>query len=925
MWPPTTLPFVIRITSLYLEGNSVQLTAGRSPAGRLLARPVQRLVSRPHDSADAQDRTQCLIHRSIRREGLSHFRVQEHEISPGAILRVGGGNNCQLSRDFRKPRLRILLRRKHLPRRHKRIAAAIKGRDDPAQRLDRAPPIHTRRGAVAVVQADDPAGVEMAHHMMSDFLRLPLPVMADHRPHHRRQRVFPKRCPEAQPTQAVRGAKQPRLPSSLLPDGALSPPDFLADSRRGTVQQPRVRVGMVADFVTHIPRLAGDRRQTLDVLPALEKCRPDRKRVEHLQHVRRRFTRPVVKGESELLAIPRPAPQARPRQGRGAPPEAVGQRRPTGCRATHTCLEQHSATIIPRKQNMENAAIAALLSQTADLMEIASEDPFRIRSYRNAAISIEAYPERVADLAADPAREVTEIKGIGKGLAFVLQEIIERGSFERRDQLLEKYPPTALELLKIQGLGPKSIALLHQHYRVSTVDDLERICREGKLRQLPRMGEKLEQKVLRSIESYKRNAGRFLVDFADGVAAEIAGYLAQTEGVEKVTAAGSLRRGKETIGDVDLLVTGRDPVPALARFIAFPRVTEVLAQGENKASAKVGQEGLQVDVRVLDRASYGSALQYFTGSKDHNVALRNRAIKMGFKLSEYGLFDAHDARLAGESEEEVYGRLDLDWIPPELRENTGEIEAAWEHRLPELVERRHIRGDLHMHTFATDGRNSIAEMAAAGRAAGYAYIAITDHSKALAMANGLDERRLIDQIRQIRHIASDFPDIAILAGCECDIRQDGRMDLDDEALAQLDLVIGSIHSYMNQEAPQMTDRLLRAMENPYLSILGHPTGRILLRRDAFPFDFERIAAEAARRKIRMEINSSPERLDLSANHLRVAKAKGVQFVISTDAHHVQHLGNIKYGVWTARRGWLRPADVINTGDLAGLGAALRRT
>ncbi|MBI3698437.1 MAG: PHP domain-containing protein, partial [Acidobacteria bacterium] len=356
-----------------------------------------------------------------------------------------------------------------------------------------------------------------------------------------------------------------------------------------------------------------------------------------------------------------------------------------------------------------------------------------------------------------------------------------------------------------------------------------------------------------------------------------------------------------------------------------PKVREVLVRGGNKISAKVGQQGLQVDVRALDRSSYGSAMQYFTGNKEHNVALRNRAIKMGFKLSEYGLFQIDgETRVAGVTEEEIYLKLHLKWIPPELRENTGEIEAAAEDRLPPLVELGQIRGDVHAHTTATDGRNSIAEMAAAARDAGYQYLAITDHSKALAMANGLDEKRLVEQIHKIREVAAQFPELTLLAGCECDIRQDGAMDLADDALAQLDLVIGSVHSYMNMEPAQMTDRLLRALENPYINILGHPTGRILLRREGFPFDFERIAAEAGRRNVRMEINASPERLDLGPNLLRVAKAKGVKFIISTDAHHVRHLDNMKYGVWTARRGWLGPADVLNTLDAGRFRAALRR-
>jgi DNA polymerase (family 10) len=569
---------------------------------------------------------------------------------------------------------------------------------------------------------------------------------------------------------------------------------------------------------------------------------------------------------------------------------------------------------------MENAEIAALLYETADLMEIAGEDPFRIRSYRNGAAAIESHPDRVTDVP-----DATAIRGIGKGLAAVIHEIAERGSFERRDQLLEKYPPTALELLKIQGLGPKSIALIYQHYRCSTIDDLERLCREGKLRVLPRMGEKLEQKVLRSIEQYRRSASRFLLDFADRTAREIGAYLAETPGVEQVTPAGSLRRGRETVGDLDLLVTGPDPVPALERFAAYSRVREVLARGENKLSARVGHEGLQVDVRVLDRASFGSAMQYFTGSKDHNIAVRNRAVRMGFKLSEYGLFRAADeTRVAGETEEEVYGVLGLRWIPPELRENTGEIEAAAEGSLPELVELRQIRGDVHMHTTATDGRNSIAEMAAAARAAGYQYLAITDHSKALAMANGLDETRVIEQAAEIRRINQDFEDLTILSGCEVDIRQDGSLDLDDDALAQLDVVIGSVHSYLNLDAAQMTDRLLRAVENRYLNVLGHPTGRLLLRREGYPYDFDRVATEAVRRGIHFEINASPERLDLGAHLLRAAQAKGARFIISTDAHHIRHLDNMKYGVLMARRGWLGPSDILNTLEAPAFRAALRR-
>ncbi len=562
---------------------------------------------------------------------------------------------------------------------------------------------------------------------------------------------------------------------------------------------------------------------------------------------------------------------------------------------------------------MENREIAHLLVETADLMEIAAEDPFRIRSYRNAAAVIESYPERVADILADASRKITDIRGIGKSIASALQEIVARGSFERRDQLLTKYPPTALELLKIQGLGPKTIALIWEHYRVSTIDDLERLCQEQKLRLLPRLGAKLEEKVLRSIHDYRQRAGRFLLNFADAVADELSGFLMETPGVQQVTRAGSLRRGKETVGDLDLLVTGPDAAAAIERFVKHPRVSEVLGQGPNKASAKFGLQAIQVDVRALPKETYGAALLYFTGSKDHNIALRSRCLKMGYTLSEYGLFRLQDnAKAAGKTEEEIYGKLGLAWIPPELRENQGEIDCAANGRLPRLIERSGIRGDLHMHTLESDGRATLEEMASAAKAQGYEYIAITDHSKALAMANGLDEARVAAFARQVREINRNGLGIHVFSGIECDIRRDGSMDLADDALAELDLVIGSVHSYMNLEAAEMTGRLLRALECPYLRILGHPTGRLLLVREPFPFDFERVAAEAARRGVLMEINASPERLDLHDTLLRAAKSRGVKFAISTDAHHPQHLLNMRYGVMMARRGWLEPADVVNT-------------
>jgi DNA polymerase (family 10) len=567
---------------------------------------------------------------------------------------------------------------------------------------------------------------------------------------------------------------------------------------------------------------------------------------------------------------------------------------------------------------MENREFARVLAETADLMEIAGEDGFRIRSYRNAASAIEGYPERVDDILANPERKVTEIPGVGKGLAGVLEELSRRGSFEKRDTLLAQFPPTLLDLFKIQGLGPKGIALVYQHYKVATIDELERICKEQKLRELPRMGAKLEEKVLKSIAQYRQRTGRFLLNFGQKVAVELIPYLSETGGIEKIAAAGSLRRGKDTIGDLDLLVTGPGAADALERFVQHPKAHTVLGKGPNKASIQYGLDGLQVDLRALPHESYGAAMQYFTGSKEHNILLRSRALKLGVTLNEYGLFRlADEVRVAGETEEEIYAALGLAWIPPELRENCGEIEAALEGRLPHLIQLADIRGDLHMHTTETDGRATLQEMAEAAHALGYEYIAITDHSKALAMANGLDEKRAVAFAKQVRDLNRSGLPLRVFSGLECDIRRDGAMDLAEDALAELDIVIGSVHSHMNLEAAEMTDRLMHALESPSLRMMGHPTGRILLNRDPFPFDFERIASEAVRRNVYLEINGSPERLDLGGAMVRTAKALGARFAISTDAHQTKHLGiNMPFGVLMARRGWLEPRDVLNTLPLA---------
>jgi DNA polymerase (family 10) len=572
---------------------------------------------------------------------------------------------------------------------------------------------------------------------------------------------------------------------------------------------------------------------------------------------------------------------------------------------------------------MDNVSIARLLSETADLMEIAEEDGFRIRSYRNAAGVIEGYPEQMTAILADPSRKLTSIAGIGKGIASVIEEIVARGSFARRDEMLERYPPTALEMLRIPGLGPKTIRTLWDHFRVSTLEELEQLCHDHRLQELPRMGAKLEEKILKGLAHYRQGAGRFLLGFASSAAADLTEFLAATPGVERVTPAGSLRRGRETVGDLDLLVTGEGASAAIERFVEHPKVHDVLGKGELKSSARYGIEGLQVDVKAVPAESFGAAMQYFTGSKDHNVQLRQRALRMGLTLNEYGLFRVGDeSRVAGESEEEIYAALGLVWIPPELRENQGEIEASEKGELPPLIEPGQVRGDMHMHTRASDGRGTLEEMAEAARAMGYEYIAVTDHSKALAMANGLDESRAVAFAEEVRQFNREDRGIRVFSGLECDILRDGRMDLSEDALAELDFVVGSVHSYMNLEQAEMTDRLLRSLESPSLKAFGHPTGRVLLHRDAYTYDFDVVARAAAARGVWMEINSSPERLDLHASLIRRAKALGCKFVISTDAHHPKHLANIRFGVRMARRGWLEAGDVMNTLPLTEILAAI---
>ena len=579
---------------------------------------------------------------------------------------------------------------------------------------------------------------------------------------------------------------------------------------------------------------------------------------------------------------------------------------------------------------MENREVARILRETAQLLEIDGAIIGRYRSYEKVAELLYSMHERIEDLAKDE-KKLKELPGIGDGMAAHIREILDTGDYSLREKLLKKYPLTLLDLLHLQSMGPKKVALLWKKFKVSTIEGIEKLAQDGKLRDLEGFGEKSEQNILKATALAKRSSGRFKLDDVDEAAQKLVVYISQMDKiVESVTPAGSLRRGKETIGDLDLLVTmrpGRDKqkdVDAVAAHILkYPGIDQTLAHGENKVSVVLGN-GLQVDVRLLEKDSFGAALLYFTGSKEHNVVLRGRARDMGWTLNEYALTTLKGGRfVAGKTEKDIYDKLRLDYIEPELREHTGEIDAAENHRLPALLKLEDIRGDLQMHTTASDGRNSIEEMGKAAAELGYEYIALTDHSKAVTVANGMDEKRTLEQIKKIRAAQARVPEIRLLAGIEVDILKNGKLDLDDEVLAQLDVVVASVHSYMNLGREEMTDRLLAAIENPYTQIIAHPTGRLVLRRDPFDYEIEKILEAAKEHGVAMECNAYPDRLDLKDVHLRMAKERGVKIVISTDSHTATNLKFMKYGVITARRAWIEKNEVINTLPTAEFLAALR--
>jgi DNA polymerase (family 10) len=571
---------------------------------------------------------------------------------------------------------------------------------------------------------------------------------------------------------------------------------------------------------------------------------------------------------------------------------------------------------------MENLAIARVLAEIADLLEIRNENPFKIRAYRNAAETVAHHPDRVAALTAGDRRQ---LPGIGKDLAAKIGELVERGTLAYHQDLLEEFPPTILDLLHLQGVGPKTVALLYHQLGIRSLEDLEAAAREGRLRALKGMGAKKEALILRAIDDRVRAAGRRLAAEAYEAAAALVASLRESCPGALITTVGSLRRGCDTCGDIDILAAGA-PSSVTEAFTTYRLVERVLAHGGTKTSVRLWG-GFQADLRLVPAASAGAALQYFTGSKAHNIALRDRAIGRGMKLNEYGLYRTEDDSLvAGETEEGIYEALGLELVPPELRENRGEIAAAEGRRLPALVHLQDVRGDLHMHTTATDGRADAWTMARAAKDRGLDYIAITDHSRSLAMANGLDETRALEQARQVRALngRDDLGGLVLLAGIECDILPDGRLDLADDCLAELDIVIASVHSALNQEESQMTERLLRAMECPWVDVVAHPTGRLILRREPSRLALEPVFARAAALGVALEINSQPDRLDLDDMAARRARERGVPLVVNSDAHSPAALGNLRWGVTSARRAWLEAADVLNTRPVDALRASLRR-
>jgi DNA polymerase (family X) len=570
---------------------------------------------------------------------------------------------------------------------------------------------------------------------------------------------------------------------------------------------------------------------------------------------------------------------------------------------------------------IHNVEIAEAFNRLADLLEIEGANPFRVRAYRNAARTLQDLPRSAAAMLA-AGEDLSELPGIGKDLAGKIAELIGTGHLTLLDEVARRTPKTLADLAAIPGLGPKRVKALYQNLKIETPADLLAAVESGGVRALPGFGAKTEQKILSELRRTGATEQRMRLFDAEQFAGPLLAYLKGQKGVMEATIAGSYRRRKETVGDLDILVTAKRGARIADRFMAYDEVDRVVSKGPTR-SAVILRCGLQVDLRVVPEASYGAALLYFTGSKTHNIALRKRAVKRTWKLNEYGLFDG-DQRIAGRTEKEVYDRFGLAFIPPELREDTGEIEAAAKGRLPELVTLSQIRGDLHVHTTASDGKFSITEMAEAAKARGYDYLAVTDHSKHATVARGLDANRLAEQIDEIDRVNEALEGIRILKSSEVDILEDGKLDYPDSILKRLDFTVCAIHYKFDLPGDKQTARVIRAMDNPYFNILAHPTGRLINERRAYDIDLQRVMQVALERGCFLEINAHPSRLDLDDAHCRMAREMGLKVAISTDAHTANGLDMMRFGVDQARRGWLEAGDVLNTRSWAELAELLRR-
>jgi len=570
---------------------------------------------------------------------------------------------------------------------------------------------------------------------------------------------------------------------------------------------------------------------------------------------------------------------------------------------------------------IQNSDVSNIFNKVADLLEIEGANPFRVRAYRNAARAVGSLPRNVKDMI-DSQEDLSDLPGIGKDLAGKIEEIAKTGSLGQLEELECKTPSSLSEVMKIEGLGPKRVRALHQHLNVVTLEDVEEAARQGKVRELEGFGEKIEQKILEGLEAFEAAKARIKLMEAEQRAESLLAYLKKEKGIKDITVAGSYRRRKETVGDLDILVTCRKGSAVMDHFVAYEDIKKVISKGKTRATI-VLRSGLHVDLRVLPQVSYGAALHYFTGSKAHNIAVRKLGVKRNLKINEYGVFK-EDERIAGKTEKEVYNQIDLPYIEPELRENRGEVEAAQEGELPHLIRMEDLRGDLHAHTKATDGHATLEEMAKAAKDHGYDYLAITDHSRKVAMAHGLDAKRLAKQIKEIDHLNDNLKGMVLLKGIEVDILKDGSLDLSDDILKELDLVVCSVHYHRELSKEKMTERVLRAMDNPYFNIFAHPTGRLINERDPYEIDLEKIMEGAKERGCFLEINSYPDRLDLSDSHAKMAKDMGLKLAISTDAHSIADLDFIRYGIDQARRGWLETDDVINTRSLEQLRKLLKR-